>query len=367
MQGTDSEPSVLRSFQGATDVRLTSAALLRGKDQVVAGTQDGSLLIWNLAPGRPRPYRLTGQSGSITCVKASRSGKTLVSASTDSTVAIWKSQVDKRQEPAMLKLHFSPVRCCDISTDERLLLTASDDKTVKLTWLTERKFAAAFSGHSNWVRSAVLSSTSTHMISGGDDKVVKLWDVERKSCLQTFNESASSITCTRFGLGDQVIIASSWDSSINLWDVRSYGIRQHYGRAHGGSPITQVAVHPRSDLILSSSTDRQLRVWDLRAGRLCSTILGHDRPVHSCCWDEAGDHFVSCDSEVALYWSCPPLAAPNPPPQPEPLMDGTETLGPSDLPGPEATLKPGSADALLEAAWAGQKEVPEPPRPTLEE
>ncbi|CAE7236786.1 Poc1a [Symbiodinium natans] len=372
MQGSDGEPSVVRTFQGASDLRLTAATLLRGRDQVAAGTQDGSLLLWSLAPGRPRPQRLTGQSGSITCVKATNSGRTLVSASTDSTVAIWKMPVEKKQGgPAMLKLHFSPVRCCDISTDDRLLLTASDDKSVKLTWLAERRFAAAFAGHSNWVRSASLSSTSTHMVSGGDDKAVKLWDVERKCCLQTFSDSASSITCTRFGLGDHVVVASSWDSSINLWDVRSYGIRQHYGRAHGGSPITQVAVHPHSDLILSSSSDRQLRVWDLRAGRLCSTILGHDRPVHSCCWDEAGDHFASCDSEIVLYWSCPPLAAPTPPALPEPSPATAESFpSPADAvpgAGPEATLSPKAADLLLEAAWAGQPEVPNPRRPTKEE
>ncbi|CAE7413134.1 POC1A [Symbiodinium sp. CCMP2456] len=360
--------TVVRSFQGASDVRLTAATLIRCRDQVATGTQDGNLLLWNLAPGRPRPQRLTGQSGSITCIKASGSGKTLVSASTDSTVAIWKMPVEKRQTPAMLKLHFSPVRCCDISTDERLLLTASDDKSVKLTWLAERRFAAAFAGHSNWVRSASLSSSSTHMVSGGDDKTVKLWDVEHKSCLQTFSDSASSITCTRFGLGDHVIIASSWDSSINLWDVRSYGIRQHYGRAHGGSPITQVAVHPRSDLILSSSSDRQLRVWDLRAGKLCCTVLGHERPVHSCGFDEAGDHFLSCDSEMVLYWSCPPLAAPCPPAQPEPTPISLEADAlnlPSSAPridGPvsEAARSAEASDPLLagEAARSTQAEVP---------
>ncbi|CAE7569874.1 poc1b [Symbiodinium sp. CCMP2592] len=269
----------------------------------------------------------------------------------------------------MLKLHFSPVRCCDISTDERLLLTASDDKSVKLTWLAERRFAATFAGHSNWVRSASLSSSSTHMVSGGDDKTVKLWDVEQKSCLQTFSDSASSITCTRFGLGDHVIIASSWDSCINLWDVRSYGIRQHYGRAHGGSPITQVAVHPRSDLILSSSSDRQLRVWDLRAGKLCCTVLGHERPVHSCGFDEAGDHFLSCDSEMVLYWSCPPLAAPCPPAQPEPTpisLEAEDALNlPSSAPridGPasEAGRSAEASDPLLagEAAPWKQAEVP---------
>jgi len=366
---SDGEPAVVRSFQGASDVRLTAATLIRCRDQVATGTQDGNLLLWNLAPGRPRPQRLTDQSGSITCIKASGSGKTLVSASTDSTVAIWKMPVEKRQTPAMLKLHFSPVRCCDISTDERLLLTASDDKSVKLTWLAERRFAATFAGHSNWVRSASLSSSSTHMVSGGDDKTVKLWDVEQKSCLQTFSDSASSITCTRFGLGDHVIIASSWDSCINLWDVRSYGIRQHYGRAHGGSPITQVAVHPRSDLILSSSSDRQLRVWDLRAGKLCSTVLGHERPVHSCGFDEAGDHFLSCDSEMVLYWSCPPLAAPLPPTQPEPTPISLEAEDALNLPssgpridGPvsEAGRSAEASDPLLagEAAPSKQAEVP---------
>ena len=134
---------VVRSFQGASDVRLTAATLIRCRDQVATGTQDlvfnvegclpigatlikrssrfkmlfrsrashetnscstrscmssllaqfpgkhedhgkptfhlfrepfeqedGNLLLWNLAPGRPRPQRLTGQSGSITCIKA---------------------------------------------------------------------------------------------------------------------------------------------------------------------------------------------------------------------------------------------------------------------------------------------------------
>lgn len=54
------------------------------------------------------------------------------------------------------KVHFSPVRCCDLSADERLLLTSSDDKTVKLSSVKERRFMASYLGHANWVRSAYL-------------------------------------------------------------------------------------------------------------------------------------------------------------------------------------------------------------------
>jgi len=221
-------------------------------------------------------------------------------------------------------------------------------------------------------------------VSGGDDKTVRLWDVEKKSCLQTFYDSASSITCTKFGLGDSIIVASSWDSSINIWDVRSFQLRQHYGRAHGSSPITQLALHPRGDLILSCATDRQLRLWDLRAGKLRNSILGHDRPIHSCSWDDSGEHFLSCDSELVFYWSLPPeesavsameakpeatedgLYASDATVRPKALDPGLEET-PSPLPEPghvappgdatptPALMQPGSLQGLLEAAWAGEQ------------
>ena len=56
------------------------------------------------------------------------------------------------------KLHFSPVRCVDLSSDEQLLLTASDDKTLKLSSLEAQRtrFVASYLGHSNWLRAASL-------------------------------------------------------------------------------------------------------------------------------------------------------------------------------------------------------------------
>ena len=44
------------------------------------------------------------------------------------------------------------------------------------------------------------------------------------------------------GTGSAPGIGKSEDSSINIWDVRAFGLRQHYGRAHGGSPITQAGL-----------------------------------------------------------------------------------------------------------------------------
>ena len=34
---------------------------------------------------------------------------------------------------------------------------------------------------------------------------------------------------------------------------------------------------------------------DLRAGKLRNSILGHDRPIHSCCWDETSGSWKGRD------------------------------------------------------------------------
>lgn len=76
----------------------------------------------------------------------------------------------------MIKAHSSSVRSICFTSDERFLLTGSDDKTLKLFDLHDkRRFRCSLSGHSNWVRTAAISPTNEFCASGGDDKTVKLW------------------------------------------------------------------------------------------------------------------------------------------------------------------------------------------------
>lgn len=55
-----------------------------------------------------------------------------------------------------IKAHQAPVRSVQFSCDGQLLVSASDDKSVKIWSVNDRKFQYAFT-HTNWVRSAVFS------------------------------------------------------------------------------------------------------------------------------------------------------------------------------------------------------------------
>lgn len=77
-----------------------------------------------------------------------------------------------------MKCHAATVRSVDFSWDSQHLLTASDDKTVKMWALPSRRFVRSFNGHANWVRSAVFNSDASSIASASDDKTVRLWDAE---------------------------------------------------------------------------------------------------------------------------------------------------------------------------------------------
>lgn len=68
------------------------------------------------------------------------------------------------------------------------LLSTSHDKICKLWMLCKRKFLLSFNGHTNWVRCAKFSPDGRLIISCSDDKTIKLWDVSTGRCIKTINE-----------------------------------------------------------------------------------------------------------------------------------------------------------------------------------
>lgn len=52
----------------------------------------------------------------------------------------------------------------------------------------QRRFLSSFIGHTNWVRSAKLSPDGRLIVSCSDDKTIKLWDIASNQCIKTFNE-----------------------------------------------------------------------------------------------------------------------------------------------------------------------------------
>jgi len=234
------EPELIRKFQCGHDATLTTCEPSR--QHLFTGSQEGNVTLYAQG-GRPR--LLGVHKGPVTCIRAT--ADLVVSASVDKSVVVWHHQ----RAPSSFKVHFKPVRACDLAGD-RFVLSASDDKLVKVSSLLN-KSVSSYVGHTHWVRSAAFSPDATSIVSGSDDRTVRVWDVDTRQQVRMWCQHTDTVRCVRFNSKANVVVTCSEDSTINIWDVRAEVLRQHYNQAHGHSPIVHVALHPTRDLVLSAS------------------------------------------------------------------------------------------------------------------
>ena len=76
---------------------------------------------------------------------------------------------------------------------------------------------------------------------------------------------------------DNLIISGSTDKTIKIWDIDS-GICIKTLEGHNGS-VYSVAI--KDNLIISGSYDKRIKIWDIESGECIKTLEGHTSYVYS--------------------------------------------------------------------------------------
>lgn len=102
--------------------------------------------------------------------------------------------------------------------------------------------------------------------------------------------------------GDMVA-CGGWTSSVKVFDLES-GTEVYTLDGHRGS-ISDVTVHSKKNIIVSSSLDGTFRLWDIRSPALkVAVVEGHSRSVNSALYSLSNDYMLASggDDKQALLW-----------------------------------------------------------------
>ncbi|KAI1290620.1 WD40-repeat-containing domain protein [Xylaria venustula] len=244
---------------------------------------------------------LEGHNGWVTSLATSMENPNmLLSASRDKTLIVWNLTRDESQygyPKRSLHGHSHIVSDCVISSDGAYALSASWDKTLRLWELATGNTTRRFVGHTNDVLSVSFSADNRQIVSGSRDRTIKLWNT-LGDCKYTITDKGHSewVSCVRFSPNPQnpVIVSSSWDKLVKVWELSTCKLQtDHIG--HTGY-INTVTISPDGSLCASGGKDGTTMLWDLNESKHLYSL-------------SAGDEIHALVFSPNRYWLCAATAS----------------------------------------------------------
>ncbi|KAF7693024.1 hypothetical protein HF521_008340 [Silurus meridionalis] len=171
-----------------------------------------------------------------------------------------------------------------------------------------------FTGHRDTITSLDFNSNSKLLdfqvnvfsrrrliVSASDDKTVKIWDKNSRECVHSFCEHSGYVNCADFHPSGTCIAAAGSDNTVKVWDIRSHKLLQHY-QVHSGA-VNCLSFHPAGDHLITASSDSTLKIINLLEGQQLYTLHGHQGLASCVAFSRTGEHFASGGSdEQVMVW-----------------------------------------------------------------
>jgi periodic tryptophan protein 2 len=140
-------------------------------------------------------------------------------------------------------------------------------------------------GHYYDMNTLAYSSEGRYLVTGGDDGKVKIWDTSTGFCFVTFNEHMSSVTAAQFagkhGGKKSVVFTASLDGTVRAFDLLRF---RNFRTFTSPEPVqfSCLAVDPSGEIICAGSLDSfEIYVWSVQTGNLLDILAGHEGPIVS--------------------------------------------------------------------------------------
>jgi WD40 repeat protein len=283
-------------------------------DQVLSWGDDKTLKLWNAADGKP--IKSIPAKGSIAGVAVTAESAKIVVAETDGAVSVWANPPgekpvasfslpgpiqaiavipngtrmavasDNKGNPIIrvadlangtelvsFAEHTGAIRSLQFAADNRTLISASADKTVRYF---DAGVIASWNAHAGGVNAVAFHNNGTQALSAGADKTIKVWNLADGKAVQTLGpitDAVSAVTYSR----DFTQIGAVTGTSVRIWNATDG--KELLTLAHPAA-VASLSFSPDKTKLVTGSADNLTRVWDLATGKELQAFQ-HAGPVTS--------------------------------------------------------------------------------------
>lgn len=199
-----------------------------------------------------------------------------------------------------------PVHVTQFASDKTHILTASDDRTVRLWDIPAGGSVNVLEGHEDYVRAGVVSNDNPNLLlTGSYDQTVRLWDARQNHCVMTMHHDAPVESVLMYPGGGAVISAGG--PMIKVWDLLSGGRCMHVASNHQKT-VTSMCFDESASRLVTGSLDHHVKIYNVQDYKVVYNIK-YTAPVMSVGLSPNNTHLVAGMANGLLAIRQRPLTA----------------------------------------------------------
>ena len=255
---------------------------------------------------------LNAHLSNISKILLTSDNKYIISASKDTTIRIWNFKSIKQE--AVLSGHIGPVTTIGITDDNKYIISGSKDTTIRIWSLPDRIQESILQRHTTDVHYVSVTSDNKYIISASIDCTIGIWNLRDRILEAVLDENSKISKLTSISNDSMIprkiitiskdgkLIVSCCNNAIFVWNIPEKRKESNLTpKTFDSEYICSLAVTTDNELIFAGYSAGDIIIWNHRKCTRPFSLRGHYRKVKFLAITRYNEFLISASKEIRIW------------------------------------------------------------------